>query len=172
MKIKVPWRAQMLGFSTLLFFISIGFAIATYSDFSTLAKLIRARSPLIEIDHYTTTLAVFCPAALTLGLIFFLSKPAGASVPRRKMSAQQRKADEKAFQRGKWYILYLFISILAALFAPIPQFFIINHIATERGYTYCPASLFSRREPDRWALPGPRSETERCPREGAKTAKP
>lgn len=85
---------------------------------------------------------------------------------KRRTKAEKLKFDRQS-RWGQWYIIYLFVSILAGLFAPIPQFFIINHLASERGYVYCPPPLFSRHQPDTWALPGAHGRTERCPREGA-----
>ncbi len=67
---------------------------------------------------------------------------------------------------GQVYILYLFGSILLSLFAPIPQFLVLNHLLSERGYVFCPAPLLVRNQPDRWALPGSHGRTERCPKDG------
>lgn len=163
-------KARLMG--SFLLLLVVGLFLAALDDIITLVDQFSTKSPLIAADHYMSLLLILPPGLLPVALLFTFGKPAAQPMFRKRQTRTQKL---KSDQQSKWaqrYVIYLFASVLAALFAPIPQFFIINYIATERGYTYCPTSLFSRREPDHWALPGPHGETERCPREGTITTKP
>lgn len=115
--------------------------------------------PIVTSAHYSSTGLILTPLGVSIGLIFLFSKQA---TPEEMKTASKRRLTWS----GR-YLGFVAASLIAALVASVPQYAIVSHIALRRGYVACPRPDWPRHQPDRWALPGPHGETERCPGRGA-----
>ncbi|MGI4948894.1 MAG: hypothetical protein ACRYHC_09425 [Janthinobacterium lividum] len=148
------WRWKALGASAVCFVASGVNGVFGARDLLHLVDGFTDRRPVIASGHYTFTSLLLTPMGISFGLLFLLSKQA---------TPEEMKA---ASGRGlKWtgrYLIFVAASIVAALLAPIAQYWTVNATALGRGYASCPTPDWPRHQPDRWALPGAR-----CPGRGA-----
>ncbi|WP_174278507.1 hypothetical protein [Sphingomonas bacterium] len=109
--------------------------------------------PVISSAHYALASLFLTPMAVGIGLMFLLSRQA--------TPAQMKAAANSPRPGARRFLLFIAGSLVAALIAPIPQFWTVDTLARRRGYVGCPALDRPHHQPDRWAVPG------HCPGPGA-----
>ena len=114
---------------------------------------------IITSAHYSATGLILTPLGVSFGLLFLFSKQATPE--------EMKNASKRSLRWSGRYLAFVLVSLVMALLAPIPQYAIVNQIALRRGYAVCPRPDWPRHQPDRWAKPGPHSESEFCPGRGA-----
>lgn len=153
------WRWQALGIAALCFALAAFVAYAAAIDLTHLSRGIAERRTFITSSPFASSMAIFTPFATSLGLLALFSKQA--------TSEQMRNISARTARWSGRYMLFLLATLVAAALAPVVQHVVVGAIALERGYVACPRPHWPRRQPDRWALPGPHGPAERCPGEGA-----
>ncbi|MBE7218988.1 MAG: hypothetical protein INR64_11000 [Caulobacteraceae bacterium] len=151
------WRWKAFAVATLCFALAVGAAGSAATDLTHLSRGFTEHRTFITSAQYAASAVIFTPFMASLGLIALFSKQA---TPEEMRSAATRRGP-------KYYFIFVFVSIAAALLAPLAQFAVVNDMARARGYVACPRPSRPRHQPDRWALPGLHGATERCPGEGA-----
>ena len=153
------WRWQALG----LFLLCFGFAaLGMWLGSSDMGHLLRGLSE----GRVVITSSPYAGAGL-IGAVFLLSVGLLALFSKQATSEQMRNISARTARWSSRYLLFLLATLVAAALAPVVQHVVVGAIALERGYVACPRPHWPRRQPDRWALPGPHGPTERCPGEGA-----
>jgi hypothetical protein len=153
------WRWKALGLAVICFVAAAVNGWFATGEMLDLLLGFQAGRPVIASGHYIFTSLLLTPMGVSIGLIFLFSKQA---TPEQMKSASARSL--------KWtgrYLIFVLASIVAALIAPILQYWTVDYLALQRGYVSCPTPDWPRHQPDRWALPGPHGETDRCPGDGA-----
>ena len=141
------------------------FALAAFSaygaalDLTHLSRGITERRAFITSSQFASSMAILAPFAASLGLIALFSKQA--------TSEQMRNISARTARWSGRYIMFVMATLMAAALAPVVQHLVVGAIASQRGYVACPRPSRPRRQPDRWALPGPLGPTQRCPGDGA-----
>ena len=110
--------------------------------------------PVITSSQYLGTMLLLAPMGFSIGVMLLFAEKATPE--------QVKKA---ADHRSRWVIPFLLFvagSIAAAFAAPLVQYFVVNNLATGRGYVSCPTPEGERHQPDRWAR-----STQQCPGDGA-----
>jgi hypothetical protein len=153
------WRWKALGAAVVCFLAAAVNGWFATGELLDLLRGFQAGRPVIASGHYIVTSLLLTPMGVSIGLFFLLSKQA---TPENTKNVSARSL--------KWagrYLIFLLVSIVAALIAPPFQYWTVDYLALQRGYVSCPTPNWPRHQPDRWALPGPHGQTERCPGEGA-----
>jgi hypothetical protein len=153
------WRWKALAAAVICF---VAAAVNGWFGAGDLLHLLRgfqAGGPVIASGHYIFASLLLTPMGVSVGLIFLFSKQATPE--------QMKNASARSLKWTGRYLIFVLASIVAALIAPILQYWTVNYLALQRGYVSCPTPNWPRHQPDRWALPGPHGKTERCPGDGA-----
>lgn len=153
------WRWKALGLAAICFAAAGVDGWFAGSDLLHLVRGFTERRAVIASAHYALTGLLLTPLAVSIGLLFLLSKQASPE--------QMKNASERSLTWTGRYLLFLLVSIVAALLAPFVQYAVVDHLAQVRGYAPCPMPDWPRHQPDRWALPGAGGVTGNCPGRGA-----
>lgn len=153
------WRWRALGLSAVCFIIAAVNGFFSGGDLLHLLGGFSERRPTIASAHYLFSSLLLTPMVFSVGVIFLVSKPA--------TPAQMKQASGRTMKWSGRYLMFVAASIVAALIAPIPQYWTVDTLARQRGYVPCPTPDWPRHQPDRWALPGGQDRTGRCPGNGA-----
>lgn len=153
------WRWQALGASVLCFgFAALAMCLAS-SDMGHLLRGLGEGRVVVTSSPYAGAGLIGAVFLLSVGLLLLFSREA--------TSEQMRNVSARTARWSRRYMLFLVAILMAAALAPVVQHVVVGVIAKGRGYVACPRPSRPRRQPDRWALPGPHGPTERCPGEGA-----
>ena len=148
------WRWRAIGLALVcLAAAGIDGVIATEELVHLVRGFTRNRD-VIASGHGLSTGLLLTPMALALSWMFAIAKQATPEQMRNVTAGQTRRASR--------FLLFIGVSLVAALAAPIAQFAIIDRLALRRGYHLCPTPGWPRHQPDRWAR-----DPVRCPGEGA-----
>ena len=153
------WRWKAVGASVFCFALATAIGWASGADMGHLLRGLAEHRAVITSAPLAASglfLAVFLAS---LGLVFLLSRQATPQA--------MRDASARTVRGARAYFLFVAASLLAAALAQPVQHAVVDGIAMGRGYSPCPRPDRPRRQPDRWALPGPHARTERCPGPGA-----
>ena len=147
-----PLRAKVILFS-ITFGLGLIAALFSVGDLALLYHGFADPQPVLVSEPGAGTGFVLSLMAFGIAAVCLL--PSGAAPSRRG----------KAPPRSPWtgrFLVAILVAIVAALLAPTVQYRLVDAAARGRGYVPCPAVVWPRRQPDRWALPGA-TGTPRCP---------
>ena len=153
------WRLQVLGVSALCVVGGAFLAWEGQKDLKYLARGLGNHRAVITSQHYAVAALFLAAMSLAIGIMFMFAKQATYE--------EQRNITTKQFNRGRAFLVFIAVCLVAASLAPTVQFWTVETMALNRGYVHCPTPDQPRHQPDRWALPGAHSRTEHCPGEGA-----
>ena len=153
------WRLQVIGLSCICFAAAIGDGWLAGGAMGHLVRGFAERRAVITSSQFSLSSLLLVPMGIVIGLLLLFSK--------RATPEEMRKASARPMPFIQACLAFIFGSLVAAALATPVQHVVVGVIALHRGYVACPRPLWPRRQPDRWALPGPHSRTERCPGEGA-----
>lgn len=153
------WRWQTLGLSGICFLFAAIDGGFSGQDLWHLVHDFREQRPVIASAHYLLSGLLLTPLAVTVGLLFLLSKPVTPE--------QMKRAANSSSPWSGRYMIFLAACLGGAMIAPVVQYLLVDHLAVARGYRLCPTPDWPRHQPDRWALPDPRGGRTLCPVKGA-----
>lgn len=159
MTAPTAWRLKAVGVAAICFIIAGLIVVLVGQDFLYLLSGFSNHREVITSAQYTVASLLLAPMVFSVGLVLLLSKQATAE--------SMKNASAQAIKWSGRYMIFVAVSIVGALLAPIVQFQVVDSLARQRGYVACPKPDRPRHQPDRWALPGADSPTGHCPGNGA-----
>ncbi|QYE33725.1 hypothetical protein KZX46_12790 [Polymorphobacter sp. PAMC 29334] len=150
---------KAVGVAAICFIIAGLIVILVGQDFLYLLSGFSNHHEVITSAQYTVASLLLAPMTFSVGLVLLVGKQA--------TSEDMKNASARTMKWSSRYMIFVAVSIVAAMIAPVVQYQVVDSLARQRGYVPCPKPDRPRHQPDRWALPGADSPTGHCPGDGA-----